>query len=70
MLFADDIVLVDETRDGVNRKLELWREALEDKGLRIDRTKTEYMECKFSNRGNNEGIDVKIGEEYSNKRCF
>jgi hypothetical protein len=63
MLFADDIVLVDETRDGVNRKLELWREVLEDKGLRISRTKTEYMECKFSSRGNNEGIDVKIGEE-------
>ncbi|GJN37212.1 hypothetical protein PR202_gb26170 [Eleusine coracana subsp. coracana] len=25
MLFADDVVLVDESRDGVNRKLELWR---------------------------------------------
>ena len=24
MLFADDIVLVDETRAGVNAKLELW----------------------------------------------
>jgi len=25
ILFADDIVLVDETRAGVNVKLELWR---------------------------------------------
>jgi hypothetical protein len=25
MIFADDVVLVDETRVGVNRKLELWR---------------------------------------------
>jgi len=25
MLFADDIALVDETRAGVNIKLELWR---------------------------------------------
>ena len=25
MLFVDDVVLVDETRVGVNRKLELWR---------------------------------------------
>ena len=24
MLFADDVVLVDESRAGVNRKLELW----------------------------------------------
>ena len=25
MLFVDDIVLIDETRVGVNAKLELWR---------------------------------------------
>ena len=25
MLFTDDVVLVDESRAGVNRKLELWR---------------------------------------------
>jgi hypothetical protein len=25
MLFADDVVLVDESRTGVNQKLELWR---------------------------------------------
>jgi len=31
MLFADDIVLVDETRGGVNAKLELWRKTLETK---------------------------------------
>ena len=29
VLFADDIVLVDETRVGVNVKLELWRQTLE-----------------------------------------
>jgi hypothetical protein len=25
MLFADDVVLIDENRIGVNQKLELWR---------------------------------------------
>jgi hypothetical protein len=29
MLFADDVVPVDEIRAGVNRKLELWRQTLE-----------------------------------------
>ena len=35
MLFADDVVLVDESRTGVNQKLELWRETLESKGFRL-----------------------------------
>ena len=48
MLFVDDIVLVDETRAGVNVKLELKRQTLESRDFRLSRAKTEYMECKFS----------------------
>ena len=29
MLFADDVVLIDESRSRINRKLELWRRTLE-----------------------------------------
>jgi len=29
MLFADDIVLIDETKEGINTKLKRWRHALE-----------------------------------------
>ena len=29
MLLADDIVLIDETRAGIDAKLELWRHTLE-----------------------------------------
>ena len=47
MLFADDVVLVDESRTGVNQKLKLWRETLEFKGFRLSRTKTEYIRCDF-----------------------
>ena len=47
MLFADDVVLVDESRTGVNQKLKLWRETLESKSFRLSRTKTEYMRCDF-----------------------
>ena len=35
MLFADDIVLVDETRYGVSARLEVWRQTLESKGFRL-----------------------------------
>jgi Reverse transcriptase (RNA-dependent DNA polymerase) len=47
MPFADDVVLIDESRIGVNQKLELWRRILESKRFRISRTKTEYMRCQF-----------------------
>ena len=47
MLFANDVVLVDKSRTGVNKKLELWRETLESKGFRLSRTKIEYMRCDF-----------------------
>jgi len=49
MLFADDVVLVDESQAGVNRKLELWRQTLEYKGFRVSQTKIEYMRCDFGN---------------------
>ena len=39
MLFAYDIVLVDETRDGVNAKLERWQVALKCKGFKISCTR-------------------------------
>ena len=38
---------VDESRTGVNQKLELWRETLESKGFRLSRTKTKYMRYDF-----------------------
>ena len=48
MIFADDIVLVAETREEVSNKLDEWREALEGKGLHISHTKIEYLRCDFS----------------------
>ena len=35
MMFADDIVLVDENARGVNANLEIWRKALESKDFKI-----------------------------------
>ena len=48
MLFADNIVLIDETRDGLNDKLEKWRNTLEFRGFRLSWSETEYLRCEFS----------------------
>lgn len=48
MLFADDIVLIYETKNEVSNKLEKWRDTLESKDFRLSRSKTEHLECKFS----------------------
>ena len=33
MLFADDIVLIDKIKEGVNTKLKFWRQTLKAQGL-------------------------------------
>jgi len=38
MLFANDIVLIDETRVGVNEKLEKFRHTLESREFRLSRS--------------------------------
>jgi hypothetical protein len=43
MLFADDVALISESRPVLQTKLDGWRVALENKGLKISRTKTEFM---------------------------
>ena len=43
MLFADDIVICEETREEVERRLECWRYALERREIKVSRSKTEYL---------------------------
>ncbi|KAF3664671.1 putative DNA-directed RNA polymerase IV subunit 1-like isoform X2 [Capsicum annuum] len=68
MLFADDIVLIDESRQEVNDKLEIWRETLESKGFRLSWTKTEYLECKFNDSRLEEEVVVKLDSQAVCKR--
>jgi len=48
VFFADNIALINEIREGVNTKLERWRDTLEVKGFRLSRSKTEYLYCRSS----------------------
>ena len=43
MLFADNLVLCEESRLEVEQQLDSWREVLEGNLLRISRKKTEYQ---------------------------
>ena len=43
MLFADDFVICKETKEEVERRLECWRYALERSGIKVSRSKTEYL---------------------------
>nr|XP_009765221.1 PREDICTED: uncharacterized protein LOC104216787 [Nicotiana sylvestris] len=60
MLFANDIVMIDESQVGVKERLEVWRQTLESKGFKLSRTKTEYLECKFSAGQGEVDVDVSL----------
>ena len=51
-------MLVDDTRDMLNNKLDVWRGVLEQNGFRISRTKTEYVEF---NLRESRGEDSNLG---------
>ncbi|XP_070050827.1 uncharacterized protein [Nicotiana tomentosiformis] len=69
MLFSDDIVLIDETRSGVNARLGVWRQTLESKGFKLSKTKTEYLECKFSEGTHEADVEVKLNAQVIPKRA-
>ena len=59
MLFADDIVVCEETREEVERRLQCWRYAWKRRGMKISRSKTKYL-CV---NGGNDDETVKIGDK-------
>ena len=59
MLFADDIVLCRQNHRELEEDLEMWRNALERRGLKVSRSKTEYMRV----GGVDDGEELKLQEE-------
>ena len=43
VLYADDVVILAKSKNALQAKLERWRETWESGGLKISRSKTEYM---------------------------
>ncbi|KAK3567338.1 hypothetical protein QTP86_019605, partial [Hemibagrus guttatus] len=67
MMFADDIVICSESREQVEGNLEMWRFALERRGMKVSRSKTEYM-CVNEREGSGtvrlQGEEVKKVQEF------
>ena len=42
-MFADDIDIFEESKEGVESSLEACRDALEKRGMKVNRSKTEYL---------------------------
>ena len=59
MLFADDIVLSRQNHRELEEDLEIWRNALERRGLKVSRSKTEYLRV----GGVNDGEELKLQGE-------
>ena len=63
LMYADDVVLCGETSGEVERLLEEWRVALEGGGMRISRTKTEYMRCTHHDQDREQRVEVRLDGE-------
>ena len=64
MLFADDIVLCGDKDVDMTEYLESWRKALEERGMRVSRPKTQFMDYSFEQNAQGNRPQVKIlGEE-------
>ncbi|KAK4717677.1 hypothetical protein R3W88_016015 [Solanum pinnatisectum] len=69
MLFVDEIVLIDETHNRVNAKLEVWRRTFEYNGFRLSRIETEYLEYKFCDVTYEADVEVKLETQVIQNRC-
>ncbi|ETN84407.1 hypothetical protein NECAME_01633 [Necator americanus] len=45
LLFADDVVLASESRDDPQKQVQSWTDRLQQHGLHLNVSKSEYMEC-------------------------
>ena len=64
MMFADDIVLCGGREVDMTEYLDTWRKSLEERGMRLSRPKTQFMDFNFeqNQEGNREPVKI-LGEE-------
>ena len=64
MMFADEIVLCGGREVDMTEYLDTWRKSLEERGMRVSRPKTQFMDFNFeqNQQGNREPVKI-LGEE-------
>ena len=71
MMFAYDIVLCDDDQTDMAEYLETWRRALGDRGMRISRPKTQFIDFQFGeDTGQGRGPVKILGEELQRVHQF
>ncbi|KAK6730227.1 hypothetical protein RB195_006969 [Necator americanus] len=67
LLFADDVMLASESRDDLQKQVQSWKDQLQQYGLRLNTSKTEYMECGPRIEDGSIRVD---GTELNKVNCF
>ena len=62
MMFTEDVILCCEERAGLEEDLERWHNALEKRGMKVSRAKTEYMCLSGVSRGSVQMQDKRLPE--------
>ena len=45
LLYADDLVIMAETKEELLERIRMWRRGMETKGLRVNMAKTKVLKC-------------------------
>ncbi|KAK6754463.1 hypothetical protein RB195_013455 [Necator americanus] len=67
LLFADDVMLAAESRDDLQKQAPSWKDRLQQHGLHLNTSKTEYMECGPRIEDGSIRVD---GTELNKVNCF
>src|SRR3989454_12626070 len=47
VLYADDLILMAASQEELMEKIKQWKNGLEEKGLRVNMSKTKIMKCRY-----------------------
>ena len=61
LFYADDLVLLAESREILMKKIKIWKEGLESKGFKANIGKTKVMKCHVDAKMQVESASTRVG---------